>query len=60
MGKPENSVVSILEDSDEGLTLSEVAERVGQSEKKTFKILRKLFQKGVIDSENHRYKLADR
>jgi len=33
MGKLENSVVSILEDSDEGLTLPEVAER-GDNQKR--------------------------
>jgi len=60
MVKPEDLVVSTLESSDEGLTLAEIAERVGQSEKKVFKILRKLFNKGIIDSENRRYKLANR
>jgi DNA-binding IclR family transcriptional regulator len=60
MGKLENSVISVLESSDGGLTLSEIAERVEQTEKKTFKILRKLFQKGAIDTENRRYKLANR
>ena len=60
MVKPEDLVVSTLESSDEGLTLAEIAERVGQSEKKVFKILRKLFNKGIIDSENRRYRLANR
>ena len=60
MGKLENLIVSTLENSDEGLTLAEIAERTGQSEKKTFKALRKLFQKGTIDTENRRYKLANR
>ncbi len=60
MAKLENLIVSTLESSDEGLTLAEIAERVGQSEKKVFKALRKLFQKDVISSENRRYRLSDR
>ena len=60
MGKLENLVISTLESSDEGLTLAEIAERVGQSEKKVFKVLRKLFQKGMIDSKNRRYNLSNR
>ena len=60
MGKLEDLVVSTLEGSDEGLTLAEIAERIGQSEKKVFKALRKLFNKGIIDSENRRYKLSNR
>ncbi len=60
MGKLEDRVISTLEGSDEGLTLAEIAERVGQSEKKVFKALRKLFQKGIVDSENRRYRLSDR
>jgi len=60
MGKLENLIVSTLQSSDEGLTLVEIAERVGQSEKKVFKALRKLFEKDVIFSENRRYKLSNR
>ena len=58
MGKLENLVVSTLEGSNEGLTLAEIAERVDQSEKKVFKALRKLFNKGIIDSKNRRYTLV--
>jgi predicted transcriptional regulator len=57
MGKLEDLVVSTLESSDEGLTLAEIAERVGETEKKVFKTLRKLFQKGIVDSQKRRYKL---
>ncbi len=60
MGKLENLIVSTLQSSDEGLTLVEIAERVGQSEKKVFKALRKLFEKDAISSENRRYKLSNR
>lgn len=57
--KLEDYTVSTLESSGEGLTLAEIAERVGQSEKKVFKALRKLFKKGIVDSENRRYKLSN-
>ncbi|MFB0514647.1 MAG: helix-turn-helix domain-containing protein [Candidatus Bathyarchaeia archaeon] len=60
MVKLENIIVSTLESSDDGLTLAEIAERVGQSEKKVYKALRKLFQKDVISSENRRYRLSNR
>jgi DNA-binding IclR family transcriptional regulator len=60
MGKLEDRVISTLEGCDEGLTLAEIAQRIGESEKKVFKALRKMFQKGIIGSENRRYKLLDR
>jgi predicted transcriptional regulator len=58
MGKLEEVVVSALKDSGKALTLSEIAEKIGQSEKKVYKELRSLFQKGLIDTENRRYKLS--
>lgn len=60
MGKLEDLIVSTLESSDEGLTLVEIAGRVGQSEKKVFKVLRKLFQKGIVDPKDRRYSLSNR
>ena len=60
MGKLEDLVVSTLESSDEGLTIAEIAEKIGQSEKKVFKALRKLFEKDMVESENRRYRLSNR
>lgn len=60
MAKTENLVLSALESSNEGLTLAEIAEKVGESEKKVFKALRKLFEKGLIDSAGRRYRLSNR
>ena len=60
MAKTENLVLSALESSDEGLTLAEIADKVGESEKKVFKALRKLFEKGLIDSGARRYRLSNR
>lgn len=58
MGKLEEVVVSALKNSGEGLTLAEIAEKIGESEKKVFRELRSLFQKGLIDTESRRYKLS--
>jgi DNA-binding IclR family transcriptional regulator len=58
MGKLEEVVVSALKNSGEGLTLAEIAEKIGESEKKVFRELRSLFQKGMIDTESRRYKLS--
>lgn len=60
MAKTENLVLSALESSNEGLTLAELAEKIGESEKKVFKALRKLFQKGLVDSAARRYRLSNR
>jgi len=60
VAKLDKLVISTLEGSNEGLMLVEIAERVGQSEKKVYRTLRRLFQKGIIDSENRRYILSNR
>ncbi len=60
MGKLEDRVISTLEGCDEGLALAEIAQRIGESEKKVFKALRKMFEKGIVDSVNRRYRLSDR
>ncbi len=58
MAKLKDLVISILESSTEDLTLAEIAEKVGESEKKVYKALRKLFSDGLVDSRNRRYKLS--
>jgi DNA-binding IclR family transcriptional regulator len=58
MGKPEDDVVATLKSSGKALTLAEIAERMGIPEKKVYKALRKLFENGLIDTENRRYSLA--
>jgi DNA-binding IclR family transcriptional regulator len=57
MGKLEEVVISTLKGSEQGLTLKEIAEKTGQPEKKIFRELRSLFEKGIIDTENRRYRL---
>ena len=58
MGKLEEVVVEALKGSEKGLTLVEIAEKIGQPEKKVFRELRSLFEKGIIDTENRRYRLV--
>ncbi len=58
LNKIDEFVLSTLKSSDKGLTLSEIAERVGESEKKVFKSLRKLFENEIIDCRNRQYTIA--
>ena len=57
MGKLDEVVISALKKSGKALTLAEIAQTIGQPEKKVFKELRSLFEKGIIDTENRRYRL---
>jgi predicted transcriptional regulator len=58
MGKLEEVVIEALKGSEKGLTLVEIAGKIGQPEKKVFRELRSLFEKGIVDTENRRYKLV--
>jgi predicted transcriptional regulator len=60
MGKLEEAVISTLKESGKPLTLAEIAQRIGESEKKVFKELRSLFEKGLIDTQNRQYALSSR
>ncbi len=58
LNKVDELVVSTLENSKEGMTLAEITEKSGESSKKIFKSLRKLFENEIIDVENRRYRLT--
>ncbi len=60
LNKVDETVVSALKTSSQGLTLNEIAEKTGESPKKIFKSLRKLFECEVIDTENHRYRMMNK
>ena len=60
LNKVDELVISTLKSADKGLTLAEIAERIGESEKKVFKALRKLFENEMIDRQNRQYKLTNR
>lgn len=57
LNKVDESVVSALKASGKGLTLNEIAESTGETAKKVFKSLKKLFENEMIDCEHHQYKL---
>jgi len=60
LNKVDELVVSTLKSADKPLTLAEIAERTGESEKKVFKTLRKLFENEMVDCGNKRYRLTNR
>lgn len=59
LNKVDEVVVSTLKGAGKGLTLREISEKSGETEKKVFKSLRKLFENEVIECENHKYRLTD-
>ena len=59
LNKVDEAVVSTLKSAGRGLTLKEICEKSGQTDKKVFKSLRKLFENEIIDCENHQYRLLN-
>jgi predicted transcriptional regulator len=59
LNKVDEVVVSTLKSAGKGLTLKEIAEKSGETEKKIFKSLRKLFENELINCENHHYRLTN-
>jgi DNA-binding Lrp family transcriptional regulator len=57
LNKVDEAIVATLKSAGKGLTLAEIAEKSGESEKKVFKSLRKLFENEMIGCENRKYKL---
>jgi predicted transcriptional regulator len=60
LNKVDETVISALKTSNQGLTLNEIAEKTGESPKKIFKSLRKLFESEIIDTENRRYRILNK
>ncbi len=60
MGKVEDQIISVLENSKKPLGLVEIADQIGKPTKTVFKSLRKLFQKGKVDfdAKSRQYMLA--
>lgn len=60
MGKVEDQIISVLENSREPLSLVEIADQIGKPPKTVFKALRKLFEKGKVDCDvkSRQYTLA--
>jgi uncharacterized membrane protein len=58
LNKVDELVVATLKGTTGGLTLAEIAEKTGESGKKIFKSLRKLFENEIISCENRKYILV--
>lgn len=59
LNKIDELVVSALKSAGKELTLAEIAEKTGETEKKIFKSLRKLFENEIIDTQNRKYRLLN-
>jgi uncharacterized membrane protein len=59
LSKSDELVVSALKKAGKGLTLSEISEITGESKKKIFRVLRKLFENEIVECENHQYNLVN-
>jgi len=59
LNKVDEAVLSTLKSTDKGLALAEIAESIGESEKKVFKSLRKLFENEMISCKNRQYSLKN-
>jgi len=53
--KAEEIVVELMEESKKPMTLPEIAKKTGLPEAKVFRVLRKMFEQGNVNSENRRY-----
>jgi DNA-binding MarR family transcriptional regulator len=54
LNKTDKLVLEVL--GDEELTLQEIADKTGEKPKKVFKVLRKLFEKELVDTKSRKYK----
>ena len=52
MGNIDKQITLLLETSGKHLSLVEIAEQIGKSEKTVYRALRKLFSDGTIDCDN--------
>lgn len=57
LNKTDKLVVDALKGGKE-LTLQEIADQTGETSKKVFKSLRKLFENEIIDTNARKYKLC--
>ena len=58
LNKNDKLVLEVLKDGE--LTLQEIADKTGITSKKIFKILRKLFEKELIDTKARKYELIEK
>jgi len=58
LNKFDEQILSTLKSSENELTLAEIATKIGESEKKVFRSLRKLFENELVECANRKYKLV--
>jgi predicted transcriptional regulator len=56
LNKTDKLVIATLEGGE--LTLQEIADKTGEKPKKIFKVLRKLFEKELVETNARKYKLS--
>lgn len=57
LNKTDEAVINALKTQGKELTLQEISDKTGESSKKVFKSLRKLFENEIIDTRERKYKL---
>jgi uncharacterized membrane protein len=58
LNKTDEAVVAALKPAGKELTLREISEATGETEKKVFKSLRKLFENELVDTMGRKYRLC--
>ncbi|HJX23063.1 MAG TPA: hypothetical protein VJ574_01460 [Candidatus Bathyarchaeia archaeon] len=54
LNKVDKRIISALKGVEAGLTLVEISQKTGETEKKIFRGLRKLFERSIIESRKDR------
>lgn len=58
LNKVDEKVVSVLQAQAKELTLQEISDATGETSKKVFRSLRKLFENEVVSTQARKYKLV--
>jgi len=58
LGKLDKPVLELLQSSSKPLTLAEIAQKLNKPEKTIYKTLKRLFEKGQIDTRGRQYTIA--
>ena len=58
LNKTDKLIIDALKDGE--LTLQEIADKTGEKPKKIFKVLRKLFENELVDTNARKYKLLEK
>jgi len=58
LNKTDEKVVSTLKAEGKELTLQELTDKTGETQKKIFKSLRKLFENEIVETQARKYKLT--